>query len=192
MSVVQMDEIKKVDFSKFNNDWYDPGKNSMIRIIWYFVNMAIFKSYFFPLYGVKASILRLFGAKIGRNFVIKPNVNIKYPWKLSIGNDVWIGEEVWIDNLDQIYIDDNVCVSQGAMLLTGNHNYKNSTFDLIINKIILKEGVWIGARSVFCPGVICNSHAILSVGSVATNDLESYTIYQGVPAVAVRKRIITK
>jgi putative colanic acid biosynthesis acetyltransferase WcaF len=187
-----MDEIKKVDFSKFNNDWYDPGKNSMIRIIWYFVNMAIFKSYLFPLYGVKASILRLFGAKIGRNFVIKPNVNIKYPWKLSIGNNVWIGEEVWIDNLDQIYIEDNVCVSQGAMLLTGNHNYKNSTFDLIINKIILKEGVWIGARSVVCPGVICNSHAILSVGSVANNELEAYTIYQGVPAVAVRKRVITK
>jgi len=182
--------VNKVQNANFNNDWYHPGKNSFIRLIWYFVNIAVFKSYLFPVYGAKASILRLFGAKIGRNLVIKPCVNIKYPWKLTVGDNVWIGEEVWIDNLNHIHIGDNVCISQGAMLLTGNHNYKKTTFDLIIEKIVLKEGVWIGARSVVCPGVICNSHAILSVGSVANKELEAYTIYQGVPAVAVRKRVI--
>ena len=187
-----MDKVNKVNFSTFNNDWYDPGKNGLIRILWYFVNVIVFKSYFFPFYKVKASILRIFGATVGSGLVIKPCVNIKYPWKLIINDDVWIGEEVWIDNLDLVEIGNNVCISQGAMLLTGNHNYKKISFDLIINKITLEDGVWIGAKSVVCPGITCKLHSILSVGSVASTNMEPYGIYQGVPAIEIRKRVVER
>src|SRR5439155_25960134 len=115
------------------------------------------------------------------------NVNIKYPCRLQIGNYVWIGEQVWIDNLGDVLIEDNVCISQGAMLLCGNHNYKKSAFDLMTGDITLRQGTWIGAKSVVCPGVIVGSHAILNVGSVATKNLEDYTIYQGNPAILVKK-----
>jgi len=186
-----MENLNKVDFSKFNNKWYNPGKNGLIRAVWYFTNVIIFKSYFFPFYQIKANILRFFGAKIGSGLVIKPCVNIKYPWKLILGNDVWIGEEVWIDNLDFVEIGHNVCISQGAMILSGNHNYKNASFDLIVKKIILENGCWIGAKSIVCQGVTCKSHSVLSVGSVATKNLEEYMIYQGVPANQVRKRVVT-
>jgi putative colanic acid biosynthesis acetyltransferase WcaF len=101
---------------------------------------------------------------------------------------VWIGENVWIDNLGKVTIGNNVCISQGALLLCGNHNYKKSTFDLIVGEIHLEEGVWVGAKSVVCPGVTLKSHAILTVGSVATTSLESYTINQGNPAVKIRER----
>ena len=137
-------------------------------------------------------MLRLFGAKIGKGLVIKPKVNIKYPWFLEIGDHVWIGEEVWIDNLTLVKIESNVCISQGAMLLTGNHNYKKSSFDLITGQITLEDGVWIGAKSVVCPAVTCHSHSVLAVGSIATKDLEPYTIYQGNPAQPIRKRIISE
>ena len=60
------------------------------------------KRSWFPISGFKRFLLRLFGAKIGKGVVIKPCVNIKYPWKLRIGNYVWIGENVWIDNLDTV------------------------------------------------------------------------------------------
>jgi putative colanic acid biosynthesis acetyltransferase WcaF len=136
----------------------------------------------------KSWILRLLGAKIGKGVVIKPKVNIKFPWFLTVGDYCWIGENVWIDNLSQVSLAENVCVSQGAMLLTGNHNYKRATFDLILGNISLEEGVWIGAKSVVCPGVTCLSHSILSVGPVATKDLDSFPIYQGNPAQALRKR----
>ena len=132
--------------------------------------------------------LKIFGAKVGAGVVIKPNVNIKYPWKLEIGNNVWIGEQVWIDNLGKVKIGDNVCLSQGAMLLCGNHNYKKVEFDLVVGDISLEEGVWIGAHSVVCPGVRCKSHSILSVNSVAVETLEPYTIYQGNPARELRNR----
>jgi len=76
------------------------------------------------------------------------------------------------------------------MLLTGNHNYKKETFDLITKPIILEEGVWVGAKAVVCPGVRCVSHSVLSVGSIATKDLNGYTIYIGNPAMPTRERII--
>ena len=135
-------------------------------------------------------MLRLFGAKIGKEVEIKPCVNIKYPWWLTIGNEVWIGENVWIDCLIPITIGNNVCISQGAILLTGSHNYKRPTFDLITKEVILEDGVWIGAFAVINAGVVAASHAVLTSGSVATKNLEAYSIYQGNPAVKIRSRII--
>lgn len=182
----------KVDLGKYRNDWYakEIGTSKLTQIIWYLVNIIFIKNTLNISSALKIFWLKLFGADIGKGVVIKPGVNIKYPWKLKIGNDVWIGENVWIDNLTTVKIGDNVCISQGAMLLTGNHNYKKSTFDLMIGEIVLEEGVWIGAQSVVCPGVTAGSHAILSVASVANSNLEPYTIYQGNPAKPVRNRTI--
>ena len=181
----------KSELSTFNNDWYEPG-SGFKRTVWFFINAIFFNTGIFPFSGPKVYLLKMFGAKVGKGVFIKPSVNIKYPWFLEIGNYVWIGENVWIDNLTNIHIGNNVCVSQGAMLLTGNHNYKLQSFDLIVGKIILEEGVWIGAKSIVCPGITCASHSILSVGSIATKNMEPYCIYQGNPAVLIKKREINK
>ncbi len=125
---------------QYNNNWYKPG-SILKRLVWYFVNLIFIKNPWNPFVGLKRVILRFFGAKIGKGVVIKPSVNIKYPWKLEIGDHVWVGEGVWIDNLGMVKINDHVCVSQGALLLTGNHNYKKTSFDLIVEDITLKEGV---------------------------------------------------
>ena len=180
----------KVDNNSFNNDFFDIKASKIKILAWYFVNILFFKNPLNPISSLKCFLLRLFGAKIGKGVLIKPSVNIKYPWKLVIGDYSWIGENVWIDNLEEVEIGNNVCLSQGAILLTGNHNYKKSSFDLIVGKIILEDGVWIGAKAIVCPGVNCLSHSILTVNSVATNTLQAYTIYQGNPAVAIRKRNI--
>ncbi len=132
----------------------------------------------------------MFGANVGKNVVVKPRVNIKYPWNISIGDNAWIGEKVWLDSLGKINIGSNVCLSQSAMLICGNHNYKKSTFDLMVGNIILEEGVWIGAGAMVCGNIICKTHAVLTAGSVAANDLESYSVYQGNPAVKIKERII--
>jgi putative colanic acid biosynthesis acetyltransferase WcaF len=161
----------------------------MKRVLWYVMSGLFFETAF-PLSGFKGLVLRLFGARIGRGVVIKPHVRIKYPWKLSIGDFSWIGEDVWIDNLEEVSIGANCCISQGALLLCGNHNYTKSTFDLMIAPITLEDGAWIGAKSTVCPGVMVQSHAVLTVGSVATKTLESYGIYSGNPAVKVKDRVI--
>jgi putative colanic acid biosynthesis acetyltransferase WcaF len=181
--------MNQTDLSKFNNSWYKPA-NKIKIVIWFIINRLIINTYLPIPTLLKIFILRIFGAKIGRNVIIKPKVNIKYPWLLEVGDNTWIGENVWIDNLAIVLIGKNVCISQGAMLLTGNHDYKKVAFDLIVGEIILEDGVWIGAKAVVCPKVQCHSHAILSVNSVATKDLEAYKIYQGNPAVFVRGREI--
>ncbi len=135
-------------------------------------------------------LLRLFGAQIGKGVVIKPGVNIKYPWKLSIGDYSWIGEKVWIDNLDQVTIGRHCCLSQEAMLLIGNHNYKLPTFDLMVAPITLEDGVWIGARSIVTGGVTCQSHSVLAINSVASLNLHQNGIYRGNPAEKVKERLI--
>jgi len=179
----------RTDLSRFNNDKYQPGAGTLKRCLWYLAN-AWFLASWLPGGRFKVWMLRLFGAKIGQGVVIKPRVNIKYAWRLEVGDHVWIGEGVWIDNLDDVIVGPHVCISQGAMLLTGNHNYKRETFDLIVGRIVVEDGVWIGAQSVVCPGVTCRSHSVLSVGSIATKDLEPYSIYQGNPAVKLRERSI--
>jgi putative colanic acid biosynthesis acetyltransferase WcaF len=179
----------KTELASYDNSWYKPGKPPKIFFWYIFNNFFINTCVPYPL-KFKLMVLKVFGCQIGKGVFIKPKVSIKYPWLLTIGNNVWIGENVWMDNLAKVTIGDNVCISQGAMLLCGNHNYKKSTFDLILGEIHLKEGSWIGAQSVVCPGVIVNSHAILSAGSIATKDLDGYGIYQGNPANKIRTRII--
>jgi putative colanic acid biosynthesis acetyltransferase WcaF len=177
----------KTDLSLYQNKWYRPG-HPVKKVLWLITSLVFFQNSAFPFYSLKRFLLRLFNAKVGKGVVIKPSVLIKYPWLLEIGDYAWIGEKVWIDNLALVVIGNNACLSQGAFLLTGNHNYKLPTFDLIVSGITLKEGVWIGAKAVVCPGVTCESHSILAVGSIATRTLSEYCIYQGNPAVKVKDR----
>jgi putative colanic acid biosynthesis acetyltransferase WcaF len=181
--------MNTTDLSTFRNESYVPGASRATRVLWYFANAVFFASRF-PVNSVKIVLLRMFGARVGRGVVIKPNVNIKSPWYLEIGNHAWIGEAVWIDNLVPVHVGRNACVSQGALLLTGNHNYRKSTFDLMTGEITIEDGAWVGAKSVVCPGVRCGTHSVLTVGSVTATDLEPYGIYQGNPAAKVRQRVI--
>lgn len=178
-----------IDLVQYDNSWYQPGSKFKITL-WIFVNVLFFNNGLAYFNGLKCWLLRLFGARVGKRVLIKPSVNIKYPWFLSIGDDVWIGEKVWIDNLGSVTIGNNVCVSQGAFLLTGNHNYTKPFFDLMIGCITIEDGVWIGAKSIICPNVTCKTHSVLTVSSVATTDLDPYGIYQGSPARKIKMRII--
>ena len=181
--------MNEVKLNQYSNDTYKHG-SAVKKLLWYFTNMIFFKTMLpFPS-SFKVKLLRAFGAEVGEGVVIKPDVNIKYPWFLEIGDDCWIGEGVWIDNLAKVTIGSNVVLSQAAYLLTGSHDYKKESFDLMLGEIILEEGVWIGAKATVCPGVTCYSHSVLAVGSVATKDLEAYSIYQGNPAVKKRERVI--
>ena len=182
----------RVQLNNYNNGWYRPliGASKLKQALWYVTNILFFINPLNPVSAIKLLLLKAFGAKIGKGVVIKPAVSIKYPWHLTVGDYSWIGENVWIDNLVAVTVGSSVCISQGAMLLTGNHNYASSGFDLMVEPIIIEDGAWIGAKSVVCPGVVCMTHSVLSVLSVATRNLEPYTIYQGNPAVAVKERVI--
>lgn len=169
---------------------YDPGAGVLKRVCWYVVNAIVFHSWLCPSSKVKVALLRLFGAKLGSGVVIKPRVNIKHPWRLVARDHVWIGEGVWIDNLVKVEIGSNVCISQGALLLTGNHDYTDVAFRLLVGEIHLEDGVWVGAGAIVCPGVRCQRNAVITVGSVLRGDAETSGVYVGNPAALVRQRVI--
>lgn len=178
------------DLSRFDTRGYRGGPRWRM-MMWYPLQYYLFDTALPIPYAMKRWLLRLFGARVGKGVIIKPNVRIKYPWRLVIGDHSWIGESVWIDNLLDVRIGSNVALSQGAMLLTGNHDYSDPTFPYRLGEIVLEDGVWIGARAIVCPTVVCRSHSVLMVSAVATKHLEPWGIYAGNPAKLVRQRKFT-
>lgn len=130
--------------------------------------------------------LRAFGARIEEGVVIKPHVRVKFPWRLSIGAHSWIGEEVWIDNLADVSIGAHCCVSQGAYLCTGSHDWRSETFDLITEPIRISDGAWICARASVAPGVTIGAGAVVGLGSIITRDVEPFALLVASAASAAR------
>ncbi|MFA0512874.1 WcaF family extracellular polysaccharide biosynthesis acetyltransferase [Vibrio breoganii] len=163
-------------------------KFNILVVLWTLVRASFFlTSLPFPS-RLKVFWLRSFGAHVGSGVVIKPNVNIKYPWNLTIGDYSWVGENVWVDNLAKVKIGCHCCLSQGSYILTGSHNYKHERFTLIVSEVEIEDGSWVGAKSTVCPGVTVGKFAVLTVGSVARQDLLPDGIYSGNPAQLTRKR----
>jgi putative colanic acid biosynthesis acetyltransferase WcaF len=167
-----------VDLQRYDYRGFEVGAGGTKRLLWY------------PVSSLKAALLHLFGARVGARVVIKPRVNIKYPWRLEIGDDVWIGEGVWIDNLGQVTIGDDCCISQDAYLLTGNHDYTDERFGLMVGTIVMEHGAWVAARSTVCPNVRMHRHSIVTVGSVLTQNAVENGIYSGNPAQLTKMREI--
>jgi len=165
------------------------GRSALTELAWMVVQ-ALFVSSFLPGSGHRRFLLRLFGAAIGQKVVLKPGIRVKFPWRLSIGDHSWIGEHAWIDNLAPVTIGNDCCVSQGAYLCTGSHDWTSSSFGLITRPITLEPGAWVAARAVVGPGVTVGRGAVLGLGSVATRDLKPWTVYAGVPATPIKQRAI--
>jgi putative colanic acid biosynthesis acetyltransferase WcaF len=180
-----------VDLSRYSPGKFNRGAGVVKEALWLVVSLVLFRLCPFSFSALKCSVLRAFGAKIGRNVTIKPQVKITFPWKLVVGDHVWLGEECWLLNLERIVIGSHVCISQRAFLCTGSHNFKRATFDLITQPIRLEDGVWIGAGGWVGPGVTLGAHAVLTAGSVATKNLAANGIYRGNPAMLVRQRVIS-
>lgn len=170
---------------------YTPGAPLWKQTLWYFVGEPLFRSHWLPFSTLKAWILRCFGAEVGQQVRIKPGVRVKFPWRLTIGDYVWIGENTWLDNLAPIVIESHVCLSQSVYLCTGNHDWSHSNFKLIPAAIYLEQGSWLAARAVVGPGVTVGRGAVLSLGSVTGRSLQPMTIYAGNPAQPVKQRKIS-
>lgn len=138
----------------------------------------------------KVFLLRLFGAKIGKECVVKPWVKIKIPWKLSLGDFVWLGESAWLDNISEVIIGNHVCISQNALLLTGNHDYNLRSFDLRSKSIQIEDGVWVCANATITGGVTLKSHSVIGVGVTISKDTTAFSVYSNQQTIAIKKRDI--
>lgn len=180
----------QVSLRDYDNSWYHPGRPLAWRAAWLFLGLPLLRASWLTSSSLRVKLLRFFGARIGLRVVIKPGVTIKYPWHLIVSDDSWIGENCWIDNLTTVQLDSNSCLSQGAYLCTGNHDWGDPSFGLKLSPIRLKDGAWAGAKCILTPGTTLGEGAIAAAGSVVTGQIPDYQIYAGNPAVFVKHRVI--
>src|SRR5689334_8186840 len=139
------------DLGRFDNTWYKTGRGPLILALWFFLGLPILRSTLNPFSPLRRVLLRVFGADVASGVVIKPGVRVKFPWRLTVGTNSWIGEDCWIDNLEQVTIRSNVCISQGAYLCTGNHDWSDPAFGLMVKPIMIADGAWVGAKALIGP-----------------------------------------
>lgn len=151
------------------------GKPFALKALWFFTS-ALFVNNSWPFSGVRIFFLRMFGAKIGRRVILRPHVRIKYPWRLTVGNDCWIGESVWIDNLDDVVIEHDVCISQDAYLCTGSHDWSDPNFSLVTAPIVVERHSWICARATLGPGTHISEGTVVSIGCTISGTTTPWTV----------------
>ncbi|MEV5338533.1 putative colanic acid biosynthesis acetyltransferase [Streptomyces sp. NPDC052676] len=159
----------------FTGAGYDKGRPLLVQAAWFAVLHLVFVKWWFPARW-RPAVLRAFGARVGRRVLIRHGVRVHWPWRLEIGDDVWIGEDAWLLNLEQITIGSDVCVSQGALLCTGSHQHRHPTFEFDNGPIRLEPGAWVAARSVVLRGVTVGRGAVLGASAVAHRDLAAGTV----------------
>ncbi len=187
MSGSKPDDSTSVRLDMFTNAEFSRGASRLTELCWIVVSGLLIESWL-PGSGWRRQLLRAFGAQIGKEVIIKPRVRIKFPWRLSIGDHSWIGEEVWIDNLAKVTVGSHCCLSQGAYLCTGSHDWSDSKFKLITRPIDLGDGCWLAAKTSLSPGTQVEPGAVVSMGSTASGQLGAWTIHAGVPSKPVRRR----
>lgn len=165
------------------------GRNAITVQLWWLVQSTLFRASPQFLYGFRRFLLRLFGAKIGRKVIVRPSVKITYPWKLSIGNYSWIGDDVDLYTLGNIEIGNNVVISQRSYLCTGSHDYTKYDFPIYAKKIVIRDECWIATDVFIAPGVTVESGSVVGARSSVYKNLPSNKICIGNPAEIIRDRI---
>lgn len=164
------------------------GKSKFIVQLWWIVHTLFFK--FSPqfLYGWRRLLLRCFGANIGKKVIIRPSVQITYPWKVSIGDYSWIGDDVVLYSLGNITIGTNSVVSQRSYLCTGTHDYSKIDFPISAKNILIKDQCWLATDVFVAPGITINEGTVVGARSTVLNNLEPFSVYAGSPAKLIKKR----
>jgi putative colanic acid biosynthesis acetyltransferase WcaF len=163
------------DLAAFTTEGYDKGRSRVVQALWFATMNLLFMPWFWPARW-RVLMLRLFGANIGTDVLIRHRVRVLWPWKLSVGDRCWIGEGAWILNLEPVRIGHDVCVSQEALLCTGSHDYRRPDFRYRNAPITIGDGSWVAARALVLPGVRVGAGAVVAAGAVVSTDVADETL----------------
>lgn len=159
----------------FTGAGYDKGRGIAWQAGWQLASSLLVQPWFVPV-PMRIAVLRAFGARIGAGVNFRSGVRVHWPWKLTIGDHSWIGERVWILNLEPVTIGSDVCVSQGVFLCTGSHDHRSPTFEFDNAPIVVDDGAWVAARSTVLRGVTIGRDAIIGATALVTTDVEPESI----------------
>ena len=181
--------IARVDLARYAEPVIPGNRSTLWRIAWHIVSALAFQSALVLPSRCKAALLRAFGARIGTGLVIKPRLTIKYPWFLELGDHVWLGEGAWIDNHTTVAVGSDVCISQGAYLFTGNHDWNDPLVRFFCAPVTLEDGVWVGAKAIVCPGSVLARMSVVGAGVVWRGRAAPAGVYTSAPCADAPVRL---
>jgi putative colanic acid biosynthesis acetyltransferase WcaF len=177
------------DLTKFKLPQNFRGRSGAVVQIWWLVEFFLFKPSPQFMYRWRRWLLRLFGANIGQNVIIRPSVSTTYPWKVTIGDNAWIGDDVVLYSLGEIEIGKNAVVSQKSYLCAGSHDYTKSDFSIWAKKITIEEECWLATDVYVAPGVTIGRGTVVGARSSVFKDLPAGKVCVGSPAVVIKERV---
>ena len=165
-----------------------PPGNKLARIAWAIAGALLFRWSPRPLFGWRATVLRCFGARVGRAVRIYPRARIWAPWNLEIGDHACVADDATVYNQGRAVIGEWAVVSQGAYLCGGTHDFEDPAFVLVTRPVVIGAHAWIAAQAFVHPGVTVNEGCVVGARSVVTRDLPEWTVCSGFPATVLRER----
>ncbi|MBA3021968.1 DapH/DapD/GlmU-related protein [Propionicimonas sp.] len=160
----------RFDLAGFTGAGYSRGGSAIKQVAWLLTSGLITSHWWCPP-SVRAKLLSAFGAALGRNVLIRHRVRIHWPWKLTVGDNSWIGEGTWILNLEPVHIGANTCISQDVFICTGSHDHNSPTFEFDNAPITIGDGAWVAARATVLRGVRIGDNATVGANALVVKDV---------------------
>lgn len=165
-----MPEVPERSLAAFRGEGYDKGRPKAVQALWFALMNLVFMKWWCPA-PLRVALLRAFGAQVGERVLVRHRVRVLWPWKLTVGDDCWIGEDVWLLNLEPIVLGRDVCLSQGAFLVTGSHDRRSPSFEYDNAPITVEAGAWVAARATVLRGVTVGAGATVGACALASRDV---------------------
>jgi putative colanic acid biosynthesis acetyltransferase WcaF len=184
--------VHQIASSADDNPYHRPAfslKHRLARLLWRAVYLLLYRISPRPLHAWRSLLLRLFGATMGPGCHFYPSGKVWAPWNLFCEDCCTLADQAEIYNPSPIYLESHCIVSQQAYICGATHDYNHPDFQMISYSMRLGAYSWICARASVSPGVNVGAGAVLGLGSMASSDLEPWTVYSGVPAVRVKGRM---
>lgn len=181
--------MKYQDLSSFTMPPGFRGRSAVTVQLWWIVQALLFRPSPQFMYGWRRWLLRRFGAEIGSGVILRPTMRVQFPWKVSIGDYAWIGDDVVLYSLGPITIGEHAVISQKSYLCTGSHDPLRKDFPIFHRAIVVEPECWIATDVYVGPGVTIGRGAVVGARSSVFRDLAGGTIYVGSPAKPIRDRL---
>ncbi len=180
--------MKYQDLSKFTMP-SNFRQASVIKVqLWWLIQASLFKWSPQFAYGFRSALLRLFGAKVGKNTVIRPSATFTYPWNITIGDYAWIGDDVVVYSLGPISIGAHAVVSQRSYLCAGDHDYSKIDFPIRGHRIVIEDQAWVATDVYIAPGITIGQGAVIGARSSVFKDMPSGYVCIGSPCKPIKQR----
>ena len=161
---------KNFSLGAFTGRGYDKGRPAWVQALWLLASGSLVMRWWCP-HRLRVGVLQAFGASIAPGTVIRHNVKIHWPWKLTVGENSWIGDGVWILNLEPVTIGRDTCISQSVLLCTGSHDQNSPSFEFDNAPIVIGDHVWIAARATVLRGVFIGDGVTVGATALVTGDI---------------------